>query len=127
MMHTTVSTSSTALPAANAQLVYSGQTTLQEGPNTFIFSNPFQYNGIDNLALIVLDMTGSWSGTNYWFVHVSPTGDGASLYAYNDNAPYSTTTPPSSSVYTSANRNNIIRDYRNLHFHFLLFAIEQLL
>lgn len=108
MMHTTVSTSSTALPAANAQLVYSGQTTLQEGPNTFIFSNPFQYNGMDNLALIVLDMTGSWSGTNYWFVHVSPTGDGASLYAYNDNAPYSTTTPPSSTTYTSANRNNII-------------------
>ena len=109
LMHTNVSTSSSWLPASNAQLVFSGQATLQEGANTFNFTTPFQYNGVDNMALIVLDQTGSWSSTNYWYVHTAPAGTGASMYTYNDDAAYSISSTPTSSSNTNTTgyRSNI--------------------
>ncbi len=105
LMHTTESSNSSWIPATTAQLVYSGMPTLQVGLNTFNFSTPFQYNGADNLALIVVDETGSFSSGNTWRTHTAPFG--ASRYVYQDGSPYSTASTPSSG-YTTTSRNNVI-------------------
>lgn len=105
MMHTTESTSGNWIPATNAQLVYTGSPTLHTGLNTFQFSTPFNYNGTDNLLLIVIDETGTWTSGNSWRSHTAPFQ--ASRYNYNDNNPYSTSSTPASGTSTSA-RNNVI-------------------
>lgn len=105
MMHTTESSSGNWIPATNAQLVYTGSPTLHTGLNTFQFSTPFSYNGTDNLLLIVIDETGTWTSGNSWRSHTAPFQ--ASRYNYNDNNPYSTSSTPASGTSTSA-RNNVI-------------------
>ena len=105
LMHTSASSSSSWLDASSAQQVYSGNTTLTTGWNTFLFSTPFQYNGTDNLAVIVVDVTGSWSGTNYFYSHTA--SGSLSRYVYQDSSPYSTSSTPGSGTSTST-RNNVI-------------------
>ncbi len=105
LMHTTESTSANWISATNAQLVYTGSPTLHTGLNTFQFSTPFNYNGIDNLLLIMIDETGTWSSGNTWRTHTAPFK--ASRYNYNDNNPYSTSSTPASGTSTTA-RNNVI-------------------
>jgi hypothetical protein len=104
LMHTSVSSSSNWLPATSAQLVYSGQTNFTAGWNTFNFSAPFQYNGTDNLALIVIDQTGSYEYSNMFKVHAG-TSD-CSMFAYNDDDAYSTAMAPPTGN-NSSSRNNV--------------------
>ena len=107
LMHTTENSSANWIPAVSAQLVYSGAPTLHTGLNTFQFSTPFSYNGTDNLALIVVDETGSWTSGNSWRTHTAPFQ--ASRYMYQDSSPYSTSSIPSSgSGSSTAERNNVI-------------------
>lgn len=107
LMHTSATTASDWLPASNAQLVYSGpQTLVANSWNTFNFSTPFVYNGVDNLALIMIDSNSSYSSGNSWRVHTAPSGTGAAKYTYNDSNPYSITSAP-----TTTNGSTI--DYRN--------------
>ena len=106
LMHTTAA-SSDWLPTTNAQLVYNGTISLTTGWNTFNFSTPFQYNGTDNLAMIIIDSTGSYSCSNYFHCHAAS----ATLthYQYQDSDPYSIgTTPSSGSTGTTSNRANVI-------------------
>ena len=106
LVHTT-SASSDWVPATNAQLVYNGSTNLVVGWNTFQFTSPFQYNGTDNLAVIVIDSTGSYSTSNTWNCHMASAT--LSHYQYQDSGPYSiTATPSSGSSGTTSNRNNVI-------------------
>ena len=105
LMHTSATSSSSWLDASTAQQVYSGTYSLTTGWNTFNFSTPFQYNGTDNLAVIVLDMTGSWSGTNTFHSHT--TSGNLSRYVYEDDDAYSITSVPSSGTSTNT-RNNVI-------------------
>ena len=105
LMSTTESAPSNWLSASTAQLVYSGPVTFTEGWNTLDFITPFQYNGTDNLALIVVDVTGSYSSVNYFKCHTGHSG--CSRYVYNDYTTYSISSTPSSSGYSSTNRNNI--------------------
>jgi hypothetical protein len=97
LMPTTETAPSTWLPAANAQLVFSGAVNIVQGWNTFHFSTPFVYDGVNNLAVIVVDGTGSYSSSNSWMVHTSPSGSGAARYTYNDNTSYSTANAPTTS------------------------------
>ena len=107
MMHTTETSASSWIDATNAQLVFDAPQQLVQGLNTFQFSTPFQYNGSDNLLLIVLDMTGSWSSGNTWKTHTAPFT--ASRYIYQDASAYSTSAAPSSgSSSTTSARNNVI-------------------
>ena len=106
LMHTNASSVGTGIDVSNAQLVYSqtGTTTLAQGWNTFTFTNPFQYNGTDNLLVVVIDATGSYSSPyNYWTVH---SVSGMSCYNYNDDNPYSISSLPS--CYTNSYRCNVI-------------------
>ena len=108
LMHTTESAPSAWLPASNAQLVFSGpQTLVAQEWNTFNFTTPFVYNGTDNLAVIVVDRTGSYVSGNSWYSHTAPAGSGASRYLYNDSSPYSITSVPTSAGTASNARNNV--------------------
>ena len=105
LMHTTEA-SSDWLSASNAQLVYNGSTNLVVGWNTFYFNPPFQYNGTDNLAVIVIDSTGSYSSSNTWNCHTASAT--LSHYQYQDASPYSINSIPSSgSSGTTSTRNNV--------------------
>ena len=104
LMHTNASNIGTGLDVSNAQLVYSDTLHIVSGWNTLTFSNPFAYNGMDNLVLVVIDMTGSWSSTNSWTVHTAFSG--ASCYTYQDGTSYNISSLPSCS--SSNKRNDVI-------------------
>ena len=107
LMHTSATTGSSWIDATNAQLVFDASQPLHTGLNTFNFSTPFQYNGADNLLLIVLDMTGSYTNGNTWRTHTAPFT--ASRYVYQDASAYSTSSIPSSGSQNSTSaRNNVI-------------------
>ncbi len=58
------------IPISSAQLVYTGTYTFaQAGWNEIIFDTPFNYNGTDNLAVIVDDNTGVCPNTVSFKVH----------------------------------------------------------
>ncbi len=105
LMHTTSSSGDTWLNASNAQMVFDTTVTFSTGLNTFYFNTPFQYNGIDNLALIVLDSTGTWSSSNVFVCHTTSTS--LSRYIYQDSEPYGVSSTPSNG-YTSSSRNDVI-------------------
>ena len=100
--------SSAWLDASSSQLVYDSTVTLTTGWNTFDFTAPFQRNSTDNLAVIVIDATGSYNSTyNYFRCHT--TSQSLSSYSYQDDTPYSISTIPSSSYgSTTTSRNNVI-------------------
>ena len=106
LMHTTADNGSDWIDATNAQLVFDAPQQLHAGLNTFQFSTPFMYNGSDNLLLIVLDMTGSWTSGNTWRTHTAPFT--ASRYVYQDGSAYSTSAIPSAGTQGSTSaRNNV--------------------
>ena len=106
LMHTSETSVSSWIDASNAQLVFDASQQLVQGPNTFQFSTPFMYNGSDNLLLIVLDMTGSYTSGNTWRTHTAFSN--ASRYIYQDASAYSISTVPASAGTGSSNRNNVI-------------------
>ena len=56
----TTLTSSNPIAPSGMTLVYRGEYTFVPGANEIVFNTPFNYNGTDNLVLIVDDNTGSW-------------------------------------------------------------------
>ena len=107
LMHTSATSGSSWIDASNATLVFDTAQQLENGFNTFQFSTPFQYNGADNLLLIVLDMTGSWQSGNTWRTHTAPFT--ASRYIYQDGSAYSTSSIPSSgNGGSTTSRNNVV-------------------
>jgi len=105
LMHTTATNSDSWLDASNATMVFHGNQTLTTGWNTFNFTTPFTYNGTDNLAVIVVDSTGSYVSGNMWLTHTCTAQ--MSRYVYQDSSPYGVTSTPSSGTGTSS-RNNVI-------------------
>ncbi|MBQ3733016.1 MAG: fibronectin type III domain-containing protein [Bacteroidales bacterium] len=106
LMHTTAASSDWLTPTT-AQLVYNGTANLVVGWNTFNFFVPFQYNGTDNLAMIIIDSTGSYNCSNSYSCHTASAT--LSHYQYQDSAPYSITSLPSEgSSGTTSNRANVI-------------------
>ena len=112
LKHTTQSSfSSTSdyIDTAGAQLVYHGALNCQQGWNTFNFTAPFQYNGTDNLVLIVDDNSGAYNSSSCTF-NVHDAGATRSLYYYSDsyNPEPGNLAGYSGSKYTTTNRNNVI-------------------
>jgi hypothetical protein len=86
MGHTTSATATSYLNPSDVTLVYSGTPTLVVGWNTFDLTTPFNYDGTQNLIVIVRDMSGSWSSSNTWVGAESTSG--VSRYIYQDDGPY---------------------------------------
>ena len=81
LMHTDSATNANWLDATTATLVYSNDSVpLAQGWNTFTFNAPFLYDGIRNLAVIVVDSIDYSTPLNYstWRCHSAP---GLSCYA----------------------------------------------
>jgi len=94
------------LDASSAQLVYSNSNTeLTEGWNTFSFISPFEYDGIHNIAVIVVDSTGAWGSSNAWKCHETPMG--LTRYTYNDYNAYNIYNTPDNGT-TLDRRNDVI-------------------
>ena len=106
LMHTNQSASSAWIPADSAQLCFQGSHTFVVGWNTFNFTTPFQYNGTDNLVLIVVDENSSYSSGNTFKVHTVPSN--TSHLWYSDSYIYDiSTTPGGTSYSTTTYRNNV--------------------
>ena len=85
--HVADSTASSYLTPADLTMVYSGTVAFTADQwAQILFDNSFSYNGTDNLLVVVRDMTGSYSCTNYWYTHTAATG--ASRYVYQDGGSY---------------------------------------
>jgi hypothetical protein len=83
MMHTSENTITSWLPMDNAQLVYSGVVAFTQGWQQITFDTPFNYNGTDNLVLIMDDNTGSWG--NYPTFGTHSAGSNIARYYYSDS------------------------------------------
>lgn len=106
MMHTSANEITSWLPMDNAQLVYSGVVAFTQGWQQITFDTPFNYNGTDNLVLIVDDNTGAWN--NYPTFYTNNGGTNCARYHYNDNSNYDPMNPSAVNAGTSyAYRNNI--------------------
>ena len=113
LMHTTATALSTWQPTNNAQLVFDNEQVLVQGWNTFHFSAPFTYNGIDNLLLIFIDITNNYTTSlsndlnNSFYVHNATSN--CARYIYSNDTPYNINTIPTSGTQGSLNiRNNVI-------------------
>lgn len=112
LMHTTATTLSTWQPTNNAQLVFDNEQVLVQGWNTFHFSAPFTYNGIDNLLLIFIDITNNHTSflsydLNSFYVHNATSN--CARYIYSNDTPYSINTIPTSGTQGNLSiRNNVI-------------------
>ncbi|MCR4738217.1 MAG: fibronectin type III domain-containing protein [Bacteroidales bacterium] len=108
--HTTKSvftSTSDYVALSNLTQVYSGPLNCHQGWNTFNFTTPFQYNGTDNLVLVIDDNSDQYDGSAYVF-HVHSTGSNyRSLYYYSDSANPNPSNPPTASSYSSGNRSNV--------------------
>lgn len=106
LMHVpnSASASTSWLPADSAKLVFTGNVTWQTGWNTIDFDSIFHYNGIEDLAVLILDNTGSYSTSNSFRTHTATI---PSLYVYNDGSAYNPTNMTSSGT-TLSSRNNVI-------------------
>ena len=67
----------------NFQLVYSGALNCTQGWNTFTFTQPFQYDGVHNLLLVVDDNSGNYNSSSYTFLAHYTTPDYKALCYYN--------------------------------------------
>ena len=109
--HTSQSTfggSSNYIPVSSLTQVYSGPMNCSQGWNTFVFTTPFQYNGTDNLVVVVDDNSGAYDGNSYVF-RAHDAGATRSLYFYSDSSNPDPTNPTSAgaSSSTSSNRSDV--------------------
>jgi len=104
----TFSSTSNYIPSSGLTQVYSGPLNCTQGWNTFVFTTPFQYNGTDNLVLVIDDNSGDYDGSAYVF-RAHNAGATRSVYYYSDSTNPDPTNPtsdsPSSS--TTTNRSNV--------------------
>lgn len=89
----------------NAQLVFSGTQNLVVGANTFEFTTPFAYNGSDNLLMITIDNSGSYTQNNLWKTHYGP--NNCSKYDRQDNQTYDISSLTGTANLTNL-RNNVV-------------------
>lgn len=91
----------------NAQLVFSNieNPNLVMGANTFVFTTPFAYNGTDNLLMITIDNSGSYTDNNLWKTHYGP--NNCSKYDGRDNQPYDISSLTGTANLTNL-RNNVV-------------------
>ena len=80
------------ITVSEADKVYSGSCLFTTGWNSFVFDNPFIYDGTHNVALIVDDNTGGYNGTNDFRVF---NATAQALRVYSDGTNYNPSNPSS--------------------------------
>ena len=87
MGHTTLSSFSSSADIIDPEtmsIVYVGNMNCTQGWNQLRFSNPFTYNGEQNLVIAIDDNSGSYSGTSYTFL-TSPATAQMTMTLYSDS------------------------------------------
>lgn len=84
---------------SSSDRVFSGSVTMKAEAWTYItLENPFIYDGLDNLVLVVDDNTGTWSQTPHMSCRTF-SAPSQTIRVYSDNVNYNPMVPPTS--YTS--------------------------
>ena len=93
----------------NFQLVYTGELNCSQGWNTFTFSQPFQYDGVHNLLLVVDDNSGNYNNSTYKFLshNTTPAYKALCYYGSSNFNPANPETGSYSSARTTS-RSNVI-------------------
>ena len=106
---TTFNSSSDWVSISDMQLVYNGTINFTPGMAdnwvTIPFNTPFEWDGVSNIVVAVVNNTGSYLNSDPSFIYHIATGN-TTLYIYQDGASYN----PENQTPTgtlSANRNNI--------------------
>ncbi len=89
------------LPNSNLTMVYDGTltTTAAGGWIEIIFTQPFYYNGTDNLVIAFEENTGGYhSGSDEFYSTADADGDNVSIYYYNDNTNPDPASPPTGNL-----------------------------
>lgn len=93
MVHTTkqmFSGSGDWITVTIADKVFSGSVSMNGDWTTIALDYPFEYNGTDNLVVVVNDRTGSWSSAVAYSTY---TDQAMALYVYQDSGQYYPTSP----------------------------------
>ncbi len=96
------------ITVTNADLVYSGDVTIAAGWNIFVLDNPFIYDGLSNMALIVDATASSYqNGLNFR----SYNADNQAIRIYSDGVNYDPFNPSSytGTLETSKNQIRILK------------------
>ncbi|MCR4737074.1 MAG: hypothetical protein K5846_02810, partial [Bacteroidales bacterium] len=102
---TTFSSTTDWMSPSNMTLVYSGNLNCKKGWNNFSLSTPFEYNGTDNLMVMVLDSSNNYNSSTYTFYYTNTTGNRGLTWHSN-------------SYYWNASRSGTLRQNRSdIRFH----------
>ena len=113
--HTTASTVVGTSPATTGTLVYDGSGITLGGSSadwqTFTFDSNFEYNGTDNLLVVVCrtNYSNGWSGSQGW--QYSTTSDNKFMVRSSDTGAYGDITNTSYDYTASTNRPNVTIGY----------------
>lgn len=105
---TTFENSSDWITVTNADKVYSGTSTVSMTAGewiTFELDRAFEYDGVNNLVVVVNDKTGSYSSGMACYVY--PADGNQSIYIYEDGSSYNPLSPSSYSGTLQAVKNQL--------------------
>ncbi|MCQ2275453.1 MAG: fibronectin type III domain-containing protein [Bacteroidales bacterium] len=114
--HTTMSNFSANtdyVPFDSLQLVYSGNLNCQQGWNEFSFNAPFNYNGTDNLVVVVDDNSDDYNGSSYTFYTHSTDGVNMCHALFSDS-----NNPDLTNLSSFSGSNNLYSSRNNIKFHY---------
>ena len=75
------------------QLVYSGSVNVTTGWVKIDLDTVIAFDGASNILISILDHSGSWNCSNYYYYHSDATTANMSRYAYRDGSTYDPTNP----------------------------------
>jgi hypothetical protein len=85
------------ITVTEADRVFSGEVTMTRGYwNTILLDVPFDYDGTSNLAIIIDDNSGNYTGSHHMECRVFNTEGNQAIRVYSDNTNYDPMSPPSS-------------------------------
>lgn len=106
---TTFNSSSDWVSISDMQLVYNGTINFTPGMAdnwvTIPFNTPFEWDGVSNIVVAVVNNTGSYLNSDPSFIYHIATGN-TTLYTYQDGASYNPENQTTTGT-LSTNRNNI--------------------
>ena len=104
-----ISSAEDYVASSNFQQVYTGALNCTQGWNTFTFSQPFQYDGVRNLLLVVDDNSNNYNGSPYTFLSHNTTPEYKALF-YTNNADIDPANPETGNYNSTrtSSRTNVI-------------------
>ena len=91
------------IAVTEADRVYSGSVTMAQGSwTTIVFNTPFAYDGVSNLAVVIDDNSGNWTGAPHMACRVFTTESTQAIHVYSNYTIYN---PYSPSSYTGTLHN----------------------